>query len=164
MEKQASMFTQWARSTEPLLSQGFLTIKPQYSFENAPKPDIVVFPGGRVNGLLDDKAGMTWAKATAQEAEIAMSVCNGAHILAEARLLDNKNITSHWGAIPALRKKVPSATVLENIRFVDNGQIITTAGVSAGIDGALHIVEMLLGTQSAVSAARIMEYNWQPKK
>jgi len=64
-------------STEPLVSQGFLTIKPQYSFENAPKPDIVVFPGGSVGGLLDDKAGMNWAKTAAQNAEIAMSVCNG---------------------------------------------------------------------------------------
>jgi transcriptional regulator GlxA family with amidase domain len=74
--------------------------------------------------------------------------------------LDNKNITSHWAAIPNLRKKVPSATVLENIRFVDNGQVITTAGVSAGIDGALHVVERLQGTDSARGAARIMEYTW----
>src|SRR5215212_12131783 len=69
-----------ATSTEPLVSQGFLTVKPQYSFDNAPKPDIVVFPGGNVDGLLKDKRGMAWAKATAMNAEIAMSVCNGAHI------------------------------------------------------------------------------------
>jgi transcriptional regulator GlxA family with amidase domain len=153
-----------ASSTEPLVSQGFLTIKAQYSFANAPKPDIVVFPGGQVKGLLDDEAAMTWAKAAAQNAEIAMSVCNGAHILAEAKLLDNKRVTSHWAAIPGLRKKVPTATVLENIRYVDNGQIITTAGVSAGIDGALHVVERLLGTTSAKDAARMMEYLWQPNK
>jgi transcriptional regulator GlxA family with amidase domain len=151
-------------STEPLMSQGFLTIKPQYSFANAPKPDIVVFPGGDVKGLLNDKAGMSWSKAAAQDAEIAMSVCNGASILAEAKMLDNKRVTSHWAAIPGLRKRVPTATVLENIRFVDNGQVITTAGVSAGIDGALHVVERLLGAPTAKSAARMMEYNWQPEK
>ena len=152
-----------ATSTEPLVSQGFLTVKPQYSFDNAPKPDIVVFPGGNVDGLLKDKRGMTWAKAAAINAEIAMSVCNGAHILAEAGLLDNKKFTSHWAAIPRLRQKVPTATALENVRFVDNGQVITTAGVSAGIDGALHVVERLMGTKSAKDAAHMMEYNWQPK-
>src|ERR1051325_6019167 len=65
-----------ATSTEPLVSQGFLTVKPQYSFDNAPQPDIVVFPGGNVDGLLKDKKGMAWAKAAASNAEIAMSVCN----------------------------------------------------------------------------------------
>ena len=153
-----------ATSTEPLVSQGFLTIKPQYSFDNAPKPDIVVFPGGRVGGLLKDKKGMAWAKATAMNAEIAMSVCNGAHVLAEAGLLDHKKFTSHWGAIPGLRQKVPTAVVPENVRFVDNGQVITTAGVSAGIDGALHVVERLVGTASAKDAAHVMEYNWQPTR
>ena len=153
-----------ATSTEPLVSQGFLTVKPQYSFDNAPKPDIVVFPGGRVDGLLKDKRGMAWAKAAATNAEIVMSVCNGAHVLAEAGLLDNKKFTSHWGAIPRLRQKVPTAVVLENVRFVDNGQVITTAGVSAGIDGALHVVERLVGTASAKDAAHVMEYNWQPTR
>lgn len=152
-----------AASTELLVSQGFLTIRPQYSFENAPKPDVVVFPGGQVDGFLANEAAMAWTKRVAQNAEIAMSVCNGAHIMGEAKLLDNKRVTSHWGAIAGLRKRVPSATVLENVRFVDNGQIITTAGVSAGIDGALHVVERLLGTPSAQAAARVMEYNWQSR-
>lgn len=151
-----------ATSTEPLVSQGFLTVKPQYSFDNAPQPDIVVFPGGNVDGLLKDKKGMAWAKAAASNAEIAMSVCNGAHVLAAAGLLDKKRFTSHWAAIPGLRQKVPTAVVLENVRFVDNGQVITTAGVSAGIDGALHVVERLVGAASAKDAAHVMEYNWQP--
>ena len=151
-----------AETTEPLVSQGFMTIKPQYSFADAPPADIVIFPGGNVGNFLKDKSAMTWAKAAAGDAEIAMSVCTGAFVLADAKMLDNKNITTHWASIGRLRKQLPTATVVENVRFVDNGQIITTAGVSAGIDGALHVVERLLGTPSAKLTAKYMEYNWQP--
>lgn len=153
-----------AASTEPLISQGFLTVKPQYSFSDAPKPDIVVFPGGNIENLAKNEKGMTWAKTVSAEVEIAMSVCNGAFFLAQAKLLDNKKITTHWAQIRNLRKQVPTATVLENVRFVDNGQVITTAGVSAGIDGALHVVERLFGTPAAKLTAKYMEYNWQPKR
>lgn len=154
-----------AASTEPIVSQGFVKVTPQYSFETAPKADIVVFPGGNVNNFLENKTAMTWAKAVSGEAEIAMSVCNGAFVLADSKLLENKKITTHWTAINGLRRQVPTATVLENVRFVDNGQIITTAGISAGIDGALHVVERLLGTPAAKLTAKAMEYNWQkPKK
>ena len=79
-------------------------------------------------------------------------------------MLNNKKVTTHWIAIDRLRKAVPTATVLENTRFTDNGQIITTAGISAGIDGALHLVQRLIGTESAVKTARAMEYSWQPPK
>lgn len=153
-----------AASTEPLVSQGFLTVTPQYSFDDAPKPDIVIFPGGNINNLAKDEKAMTWAKRIADESKIAMSVCNGAFVLAQAKLLNNKQITTHWASIGELRKQVPTATVLENVRFVDNGQVITTAGVSAGIDGALHVVERLLGASAAKLTAKYMEYNWQPEK
>lgn len=151
-----------AVSTEPLGSQGFVTVKPQYSFADAPKADIVVFPGGKVENFTKNEIGMTWAKAAAEEAEIAMSVCNGAFVLARVRLLENRKVTTHWGMISGLRKQVPTATILENVRFVDTGQIITTAGISAGIDGALHVVERLLGAPAAQLSAKFMEYNWQP--
>lgn len=153
-----------AETTAPIVSQGFVKVTPQYSFETAPKADIVVFPGGNVNNFLENKTAMTWAKAASGEAEIAMSVCNGAFVLANSKLLDNKKITTHWTAIRGLRRQVPTATVLENVRFVDNGQIITTAGISAGIDGALHVVQRLLGTQAAKLTAKAMEYHWQPTK
>ena len=153
-----------AETTVPIVSQGFVKITPQYSFADMPKADIVIFPGGNVGNFLKNEAAMTWAKAAAGEAEIAMSVCTGAFILADSKLLENKNITTHWGSINRLRRQVPTATIVENVRFVDNGQVITTAGVSAGIDGALHIVEKLLGTQPAKLTAKTMEYNWQPPK
>lgn len=153
-----------AETSEPIVSQGFVKVTPQYSFATAPKADIVVFPGGNVNNFLKNKTSMTWAKAASGEAAFAMSVCNGAFVLADSNLLENKKITTHWTSISRLRRSVPTATVLENVRFVDNGQIITTAGISAGIDGALHVVERLLGNQAAKLTAKAMEYNWQPTK
>ena len=153
-----------AGSTAPIVSQGFVTITPQYSFENAPKPDIIIFPGGDAASFFKNEDSLARVKKLAVNAEVAMSVCTGSRILGKAGLLDNKKVTTHWIAIDSLRKEVPTATVLENTRFVDTGQIITTAGVSAGIDGALHLVQRLLGTKSAIDAARTMEYNWQPEK
>lgn len=153
-----------AASTEPIISQGFVKITPQYSFETAPRADIVVFPGGDVQNFTSNETAMTWAKAAASNAEIAMSVCNGAFVLAASNLLDNKNATTHWGLIGNLRRRVPSAVIRENVRFVDNGQIVTTAGISAGIDGSLHVVERLLGAPAAKLTAKAMEYNWQPKR
>lgn len=153
-----------AASTAPIVSQGFVRITPQYNFENAPKPDIVIFPGGDAAGFFKNEDSLARAKKLAVNSEVTMSVCTGARILGKAGLLDNKKVTTHWIAIDNLRKEVPSATVLENTRFIDNGQIITTAGISAGIDGALHLVQRLIGTESAVKTARAMEYNWQPPK
>lgn len=151
-----------AATTDPITSQGFVKVVPQYSIANAPKPDIIVFPGGDIRSFQNSKPAMNWAKAVSGEAEIAMSVCTGAFLLSDLKLLDNKKINTHWASIRQLRRQVPTATVLENVRFVDNGQIVTTAGISAGIDGALHVVERLMGTPAAKLTAKTMEYNWLP--
>jgi tetratricopeptide (TPR) repeat protein len=93
-----------------------------------------------------------------------MSVCTGAFILARAGLLDTLNITTHYGSLSALQDLLPSATVLEHTRYVDNDRILTTAGVSAGIDGALHLVARIKGLNVATSTAHYMEYEkWNPE-
>ncbi len=153
-----------AASTAPIVSQGFVTITPQYNFGNAPKPDIIIFPGGDAASFFKNEDSPAQAKKLAVNAEVAMSVCTGARIPGKAGLPDNKKVTTHWSATDNLRKEVPTATVLENARFVDNGPIITTAGISAGIDGALQPVQRLVGTKSAIDTARTMEYNRQPEK
>lgn len=153
-----------AASPEMITSQRFLSIKPQYTFENAPRPDIVVLPGGNTGIPLQNPKVIEWVKATSQDAEVMMSVCTGAFLLARAGLLDGKEVTTHWSAIEGLRREAAKATVLENRRFLDNGRIITTAGVSAGIDGALHVVDRLLGRDAASRTARYMEYLWTPEK
>jgi len=153
-----------AASPGEILSQGFVTIKPQYTFANCPTPDVVILPGGRTEVPLTDPAVINWIKDSSQKAEVVLSVCTGAFLLAKAGLLDGREATTHWSAIAALRQEAPKATVRENRRFVDNGKIITAAGVSAGIDASLHVVDKLLGREVAGNTAHYMEYKWQPEQ
>jgi len=151
-----------SKTDEPLNAQG-LIVKPNYSIENAPKPDVVIIPGGPSNNITDDPAFFAWTKKAAQEAEVVQTVCTGAFVIAKAGMLDNLEVTTWYGAIKGLRAKYPNVTVKEGRRFVDNGKIVTTAGISAGIDGSLHLVARLLGRRIADQVARYMEYHWTPE-
>ncbi|QMW06961.1 DJ-1/PfpI family protein [Spirosoma foliorum] len=149
----------------PITSQGFIKIVPNYSLADCPKPDIVVLPGGQTGPFIEDKVLIDWIKACSQDAEIMLSVCTGAGLLAKAGLLDGKQATTFHNYIDNLQKATPKAKILRNTRFVDNGQVITTAGVSAGIDGALHVVAKLKGLAVATQTARYMEYDkWKPNE
>jgi putative intracellular protease/amidase len=150
-----------APTSDPVVSQGFVRITPDYSIGNSPKPDILVIPGGHAATLYDDPKMMAWIKDRVGGAEVTMSVCTGAIALARAGLLDGLHATTHYGALASLRK-FPRITVDADARFVDNGRIVTTQGVSAGIDGALHVVERLLGSEAAWSDARYMMYHFEP--
>jgi putative intracellular protease/amidase len=151
-----------AATAEPVTSQGFVRVTPEYTIETSPPPDILVLPGGGVEDATRDERLLAWIRSAAGANEITMSVCNGAYFLARVGLLDGQRATTHWAAIPGLRSEAATATVVENVRFVDNGRVITTAGVSAGIDGALHVVDRLLGRPAARLTARAMEYDWRP--
>jgi transcriptional regulator GlxA family with amidase domain len=152
-----------SRTRDAIVSQGFVDVIPDYDIDNAPVPDIVVFPGGGTGSLLKDAEFLSWATGTAREAEIALSVCTGAFVLGAAGLLDDNDVTTWYGATRGLAQRFPAARVHEGRRFIDNGQVITTAGVSAGIDGALHVVARLLGRDVAARTAEYMEYLWTPQ-
>jgi transcriptional regulator GlxA family with amidase domain len=153
-----------APTRDPVVSQGFVRIVPDYSLDDCPKPDIVVVPGGTTEVLLGNPRFMAWLKKMAAEDSLTMSVCSGALALARAGLLDGLRATSHYGVLPTLKKDYPKVTVVDDVRYVDNGRIITTAGVSAGTDGALHVVERLLGTEAAWRTAHYMMYAWEPSE
>jgi putative intracellular protease/amidase len=150
-----------SKTAEPLNAQG-LKIVPNYSIADAPRPDIVVFPGGPADRIHDDPVFFAWAEKAAREAEIAQSVCTGAFVLAKAGLLDGLEVTTFHGAIDSLQREYPKAMVKNGRRFVDNGRVVTTAGISAGIDGSLHVVARLLGRRVADQVATYMEYHWSP--
>ena len=152
-----------AVSAKPLLSQGFVRIVPQYSLADSPRPDILIVPGGDVGPLLGSPEFMRWLRSSAAGAEVTMSVCTGAFVLAQAGLLDGLDATTYHGAIASLREEAPKARVHADRRLIDNGRVLTTAGVSAGIDGALHLVSRLLGREVAERTARYMEYRWVPE-
>ncbi|HEX5044349.1 MAG TPA: DJ-1/PfpI family protein [Candidatus Polarisedimenticolaceae bacterium] len=151
-----------AASREPLLSQGFVKILPEFTFDDAPAPDLVVFPGGNSDHLTENAKAMAWATRAMSAAEVTLTVCTGAFVPARAGLLDGLDVTTYYGAIEGLKKEAPKARVQDGRRFIDNGKIVTTAGVSAGIDGSLHVVARLLGRVVADRTARYMEYRWTP--
>ena len=141
-----------------------MSVNPTYSFENAPQPDILLIPGG--NGVwkqLDNPVVVKWIQDKAKNAEVVMSVCNGAFFLAKAGLLDGQEATTTFSLIGQLKGAAPKARVVDDVRFVDNGKIITTAGLSSGIDGSLHLIERLYGKGMAQMAAVGMEYDWDPE-
>lgn len=149
---------------EPLLSQGFITVTPQYSIDDCPPTDILIFPGGNSASVSGEKKLIDWIQERSKTTRIMMSVCTGAHLLSKAGLLNGMEVTTWHGAIAGLQEATPAATVLSNIRFVDNGHIITTAGVSAGIDGSLHVVSRIKGESVAHATAHYMEYDkWEPE-
>jgi len=153
----------------PLHTAGGLTITPKYSFENAPKPDLVVLPGGgfykpgdkAVGDQMVNPLAMKWIKEMAKQAEV-MTVCNGAFLAAKAGLLANLPATTFYGYLDHLTEVSPTTTVVRDKKYVDNGRIITTAGLSSGIDGSLYVVSKLVGNGRAKFTALNMEYNWDP--
>ena len=151
-----------APSEGTVTAQGFVDVVPQFTIGNCPPPDILVIPGGETANLTEDEKFMSWVRDNASSREITLSVCTGAFVLSETGLLDGKEATTHWGSIDGLRHDTPNATVHADKRFIDNGSIITTAGISAGIDGSLHVVARLLGLEIAKQTARYMEYDWKP--
>jgi transcriptional regulator GlxA family with amidase domain len=152
-----------AASTTPITSQRVVKIVPEHTFADAPLPDILVIPGGDTSSLERDPAFGTWFPLAAKNAQVTLTVCTGAFVPGRLGLLDGLEVTTWYGAIPALRATAPKAVVQDGRRFVDNGSIVTTAGVSAGIDGALHTVARLLGRGVADRTARYMEYHWTPE-
>jgi putative intracellular protease/amidase len=151
-----------SEKTAPIETAMGMSVNPKYSFENAPKPDVMLIPGGDVEGQLANPATIKWVQEKARDAEVVLSVCNGAFILAKAGLLDGLEATTTSNLIPYLKKEAPKTRVVDDRRFVDNGKIITTAGLSSGIDGSLHVIERLFGRGTAQMAALGMEYNWDP--
>jgi putative intracellular protease/amidase len=151
-----------AEKPGPITTAMGMSVNPKYSFADAPKPDVLLVPGGGVNKHLDNQNVIKWLQEKSRDAEITLSVCNGAFFLAKAGLLDGLEATTTAGLIPALREAAPKVKVVDDRRFVDNGRIITAAGLSSGIDGALHVIERLYGKGTAQMAALGMEYNWDP--
>ncbi|MFN5170181.1 MAG: DJ-1/PfpI family protein [Cyclobacteriaceae bacterium] len=149
-----------------------LSITPTYNFEHHPVPDIILIPGGggyHSDGTpfgsrreMHNPVMVGWIKRHAEHAELVLSVCTGALILAKANLLENLEATTHFLAADALREIAPNTRVSPEKRFTDNGKVITSAGVSAGIDMALHVVQRLQGREVALETARYMQYDyWQ---
>ncbi len=156
----AAIFTV-ASSTDSVHSAWGLKMTPDFDLEHAPQADIIVVPGGDVTSVIRNPKALDWVRARAGDSRAVMSVCTGAFIMGKAGLLDGQSATTIVGATAQLAKLFPKAKVLKDRRYVDNGKIVTTGGLSSGIDGALHMVDRELGRLRAEDVARGMEYEWQ---
>jgi transcriptional regulator GlxA family with amidase domain len=159
-----NVYTVAESAEKPVLARNNLSVNPAYALADCPAPDILLVPGGYgTRREMNNRVLIDWIRGRAESAELVLSVCTGALVLAKAGLLDNLSATTHHGAIELLKKTAPQTEVLATERIVDNGKIILSAGISAGIDMSLYVVSRLLGEAQAEETARYMEYDWSLK-
>jgi transcriptional regulator GlxA family with amidase domain len=151
-----------AEENRLITCRGGLLVKPHYTIENAPHLDILLVPGGQgTRRERHNQRLLDWIVEQDRHTELTTSVCTGAFLLAERGLLDQYRATTHWGSVEWMRSNYPNITMLDDQRVVDEGHIITSAGVSAGIDMSLYVVSRLHGIDTARWTARRMEYDWR---
>lgn len=151
-----------AAELKPIIARNQLSVNPHYTLENCPQPDILLVPGGYgTRQQMHNQVLIDWIKECSQQTELTLSVCTGALLLAKAGLLENLAATTHHLAIDLLKTVAPTTEIKADERFVDNGKIILSAGISAGIDMSLYVVAKLLGKEQAIETAKYMEYDWQ---
>lgn len=141
-------------------NQGPKTVA-EFGFEDCPKLDLILVPGGAgVLRVLKDADALAWVRGRSVSAEITMSVCNGASILAAAGLLDGRQATTNKAFWPLATRSGPKVQWVKQARWVDAGSVVTSSGVSAGIDMTLHVVARLFGAPVAEELAAESEYEW----
>ena len=152
-----------AREDRPVTCAKGLRVLPDETWETAPPLDVLVYPGGRgTRRELQDEAVLDWIRGLAAGDTVVASVCTGSLVLAAAGLLDGKPAPTHWGSLELLPTLGREIEVRPDDRFVDNGNVLTAAGVSAGIDMALHLVARLHSTERAREVRRYIQYDPEP--
>lgn len=140
-----------------------LSVNPAHSFDTMPTADAILVPGGDVHAAMHDKQTLSWLRQQQTDVAHILSVCTGSHIVAESGLLDGLSATTFHNALNSFAKQYPKIAVEPDKRFVDNGQIITSAGLSSGIDASLYLVSKVRGIEKAKSVALHIEYDWDPE-
>lgn len=146
-----------AKTSAPVQARAGLKTLPDFSVDDGPRIDLLVIPGGVVDEELQDEQMIDWVRATSSSAQMTASVCTGAFLLAKAGLLNGQQATTHWEDIADLRSQFPQVWVQEGVRWVDEGAVVTSAGIAAGIDMSLHLVARLASKELAIATARQMD-------
>ena len=149
-----------AETKKTISARNGLQVTPDYDFLDCPKLDILIIPGGYGAEEIEihNKKLLTWIKERAADASIVASICTGAFLLAEAGLLNGKQATTHWMDIDRLEREYPDVSVQRNVKYVDQGSILTAGGISAGINLSFYLLKKLYGDSIAECTARRMEY------
>ena len=149
-----------AAETRQVRARGGLLVTPDYDLRGHPPIDVLIVPGGLVSEELEKNSVISWILMTSRSSVLTASVCTGSFLLARAGLLEGKKATTHWEDINDFKELFPDTIVHENVRWVDEGRIVTSAGISAGIDMSLHLIARLKGEDLALGTARQMEFDW----
>lgn len=155
--------TTMSSTGDAVLGAKGLSIVPHLKVADAPPLDVLVHPGGQgTRPMLDDAAHLGWLRQQRATVPLVTSVCTGSLVLAAAGLLAGRPATTHWASLDALAALDETIDVRRDVRFVDDGDVITSAGVSAGIDMALHLVARLSSTTTAAAVRKGIQYDPDP--
>lgn len=148
-----------AMTKDVVFAKGNMKIIPDFDFKTCPKLDILIVPGGMgTRKLMYDEKVLEFVNQKANEVELLTSVCTGSLILASAKLLDGVNATTHWKSLQRMEDEFKNVKVCKDKHYVEDGNIISSAGISAGIDMALYIVKRYFGENVSRATAKHMEY------
>jgi transcriptional regulator GlxA family with amidase domain len=148
-----------AQTAEPVVATGGLRVIPDVTLDACPILDILVVPGGwGTRREIGNQRLLTWIAERATQVETLTSVCTGAMLLGQAGLLDGLRATTHWRSLDQMRQSFPAITVEDKLHVVEDGRVLTSAGISAGIDMALRVVAQYCGEAVGRATARHMEY------
>ena len=144
-----------------VLARNSLSVNPRCTIHDCPPADVVIIPGGwGTRSAMNNTVIVNWIRHVAAEAELVLSVCTGALLLGKAGLLNGLEATTHHMQFDMLAQTSPTTKVVRDRRYVDAGKVVTSGGISAGIDMSLHVVGRLLGPEAARETAEYMEYRW----
>lgn len=146
-----------AKTQNVVRARAGLNVVPDFSLRDCPVTDLLIVPGGAVDKEVNDEQVIEWIRNRSAQAAITASVCTGAFILAKAGLLQGRAATTHWEDISDLRSLYSNVLVREGVRWVDEGKIVTSAGIAAGIDMSLHLVSRIASSALAVATAKQLE-------
>lgn len=148
-----------AESRDVVVTSGAMRVLPEYTIEDHPRLDILLIPGGwGTRALQSNRRLLGWIALCAREVKILSAVCTGSFLLAGAGQLDGRAATTHWRSLHRMRQTFPAIHVRDDLHVVEDGNVFTSAGISAGIDMALRIVALIHGSEVARATARQMEY------
>jgi transcriptional regulator GlxA family with amidase domain len=150
-----------AEQAGPVVTTGGMKVTPDHTLASCPPLEILVVPGGwGTRQEIKNARLLAWIQARAGQVETLTSVCTGSMLLGQAGLLDGRHATTHWRSLPWMRESFPAVTVEEKLHVVEDGNVLTSAGISAGIDMALRVVARYHGEAVARNTARQMEYRY----
>jgi transcriptional regulator GlxA family with amidase domain len=161
--EEPSPFEVWlvAERPGPLVTTGGMKVIPDHTLDSCPPLDVLVVPGGwGTRAEIKNARLLAWIAERARQVETLTSVCTGSMLLGQAGLLDGRRATTHWRSLPWMRESFPAVTVEEKLHVVEDGHVLTSAGISAGIDMALRVVARYHGEDVARTTARTMEYRY----